>query len=153
MSGLGSVCASLSLRTLAPVIIRLTLAPFVVAAVVLIVCACANANADEPNSDIHIEEKRQASLFEKAVSYRPLLGGLDDPVTGTHINGQLFVDGAAYFDDRSRQFDSDVNVRRARLTFRNGLLNDLTFKASVEIASNPVSLDVKDFYLLYTGLS
>jgi phosphate-selective porin OprO/OprP len=136
---------------LAAVTIRLTRQCCVVAAFVLAICA--RVDADEPNSDSHTGEKKQATLLEKAVSYRPLLGGLDDPVTGTHINGQLFLDGAAYFDDRSRQFDNEVNVRRARLTFRNGLLNDLTFKASVEIASNPVSLDVKDFYLLYTGLS
>ncbi len=89
----------------------------------------------------------------KVASYRPLLGGFDDPVTGTHINGHLFVDGAGYINDSSGQFSNSIDIRRARLTFRNGFANDWTFKASVELSTNPFALEVKDLYLLYTGLS
>ena len=120
--------------------------------------ACASPGADEstttPTSgDSPPQEEAKKSWIASLAGFRPLLGGFDDPVTGTHINGQLFVDGAAYFNDQSRQFDNSVNLRRARLVLRHGLPLDLTFKASLELDSNPVSIEIKDLYLLYTGQS
>ena len=105
------------------------------------------AGSDSPFEDIEMR------TFRKVVSYRPLLGGFDDPVTGTHINGHLFVDGAAYINDASGQFNNSIAIRRARFSFRNGFADDWTFKASAEISSDPFSIEVKDLYLLYTGLS
>ena len=110
------------------------------------------ANATS-TGDTQLQEQTENSGFSKLISYRPLLGGFDDPVTGTHINGQLFVDGTVYGNDLSKQFDNDINVRRARLVFRRGLIKDLTFKASIELSSNPVAVEIKDLYLQYTGLS
>lgn len=99
------------------------------------------------------QETKPPSTFSKVISYRPLLGGFDEPVTGTHINGHVFVDGVGYFNDSSGRFDNDINLRRARVSLRNSLMKDLTFKASLELKSNPVSVQLKDLYLLYTGLS
>lgn len=98
-------------------------------------------------------ENIKMPTLQKVVSYRPLLGGFDDPVTGTHINGDLMIDGVTYINDSSGQFDNSIDVRRARLSFRNGFARDWTFKASAEISTNPFSVEVKDLYLLYTGFS
>lgn len=134
-----------------------TLRPAIlVAAGVLFASSISNAgeraNATS-TGDTQLQEQTENSGFSKLISYRPLLGGFDDPVTGTHINGQLFVDGTVYGNDSSKQFDNDINVRRARLVFRRGLIKDLTFKASIELSSNPVAVEIKDLYLQYTGLS
>ena len=134
-----------------------TLRPAIlVAAGVLFASSISNAgeraNATS-TGDTQLQEQTENSGFSKLISYRPLLGGFDDPVTGTHINGQLFVDGTVYGNDSSKQFDNDINVRRARLVFRRGLIKDLTFKASIELSSNPVAVEMKDLYLQYTGLS
>ena len=129
-----------------------------VVAAVGVFIACSSASADEAadtatTGNNQAQENPKPSWISQLVAFRPLLGGFDDPVTGTHINGQLFVDGAAYANDKSGQFDNDISIRRARLIFRNGLPWDLTFKASAELSANPVSIEIKDLYLLYTGLS
>jgi phosphate-selective porin OprO/OprP len=124
----------------------------VVAAVGMLV-GYSSSSADESagTGENPPQEEPKPSWLAEMVGFRPLLGGFDDPVTGTHINGQLFVDGAAYTHDKSGQFDNDVGIRRARLAFRHGLPWDLTFKASAELRVNPASIEVKDLYLLYTG--
>ena len=134
---------------------RLWIVTIVIAAGAVIAYPTVNAQEageSTAGSDSPFADNKMPSL-EKVVSYRPLLGGFDDPVTGTHINGHLFVDGAAYINDSSGQFSNSINVRRARLSFRNGFAKDWTFKASAEISTNPFSVEIKDLYLLYTGLS
>jgi phosphate-selective porin OprO/OprP len=134
---------------------RLLRIAIVAAAGTVIICSSLKAQeAAEPASasDSAFDDIMMPTL-SKVVSYRPLLGGFDDPVTGTHINGHLFVDGAAYINDSSGQFSNSIDVRRARLSFRNGFAKDWTFKASAEISTNPISVEIKDLYLLYTGLS
>jgi phosphate-selective porin len=129
-----------------------------VVAVVGVLVAYSSSSAEETTGTAitggdQSQENPKPSWISQLASFRPLLGGFDDPVTGTHINGHAFVDGAAYANDKSGQFDNDINLRRARLTFRNGLLDDLTFKASAELSTNPAAIEIKDLYRLYSGLS
>ena len=55
--------------------------------------ACQEAGAASTGEN-WTQETKPPAAFSKAISYRPLLGGFDEPVTGTHINGHFFVDGA-----------------------------------------------------------
>ena len=68
-----------------------------VSAGAFIACSPVKAQeAAEPStaSESAFEDIKMPTI-KNVISFRPLLGGFDDPVTGTHIYGHLFVDGAA----------------------------------------------------------
>ena len=81
----------------------------------------------------------------------PFVGGVHGPVLGVGFNGFLEIDGASYSNDASHEFEDDIIVRRARLTFGRNIREKWMLKGSAEI--NQHDIEIKDFYGLYKGLS